>query len=567
METWIVILAIFSFTVATAIIGRKRMRDARLALKARLRKQYGMSPNKKYTQESVRHIPKYFETHRSEDALDDITWNDLAMDDVYARINYCRSAAGEEVLYHVLRHPVEDREPEAFENKVLFFMKEQDTRVDAQVLFEGMKQQSSYSIYDHLMSLEKDRDCSNFSHYAPLVIIVFLIGACFVRFTMSFVLLILMIIFNLLTYYREKGELDAYLSTFQNVLRLISGASGLSTLLKKSPGKELFESECKEMDARVDAMKVFRAGSAIALSGNRQTGGSPLDLILDYLRIATHIDLIFFNRMYVHLLRHVEDVDRLVSVSGMCEVYLAVACYRASLKEAYCLPEFTDASDGQAFLLEDGYHPLLMTPVANTIRCEKNVLITGSNASGKSTFLKTAGIAAVMAQTIRTVCASSYRAPRYRIYSSMALNDNLLEGDSYYIVEIKSLKRILDAASSDGLRVLCFIDEVLRGTNTLERIAASAQILKQFCNRNVQCFAATHDGELTEILKGLYDNYHFDGEITEGDVRFDYRLREGIAKTRNAVQLLRMLGYDASIVDEADAMAARFLQTGEWTLS
>jgi DNA mismatch repair ATPase MutS len=79
----------------------------------------------------------------------------------------------------------------------------------------------------------------------------------------------------------------------------------------------------------------------------------------------------------------------------------------------------------------------------------------------------------------------------------MSLRDDLQGGDSYYVVEIKALKRILTAAKEPGRPVLCFVDEVLRGTNTVERIAASTQILKSFDGRAVLCFAATHDIELT----------------------------------------------------------------------
>ena len=168
------------------------------------------------------------------------------------------------------------------------------------------------------------------------------------------------------------------------------------------------------------------------------------------------------------------------------------------------------------------------------------------------------------AQTIHTVNASSYKAPLYRIYSSMALRDDLAGGDSYYIVEIKSLKRILDAANTDGNRIFCLIDEVLRGTNTIERIAASTQILKSLDHKNIQCFAATHDIELTELLKDSYDNYHFEGEVTDSDVHFSYTIKKGPATNRNAIKLLSIIGYDPKIVEDAQNMADEFTRTGTW---
>ena len=214
--------------------------------------------------------------------------------------------------------------------------------------------------------------------------------------------------------------------------------------------------------------------------------------------------------------------------------------------------------------MEGGWHPLLTHPVKNSIRADRGVLLTGSNASGKSTFLKMVAVNAVLAQTIHTCTAESYHAPVFRIFSSMALRDSIQNGESYYIVEIRSLKRILDAAQTETAPVLSFVDEVLRGTNTVERIAAATQILIHLSESGVLCFTATHDIEMTELLKDCYDNYHFEETIREDDVLFDYKLRKGTAMTRNAIKMLRMIGYQPQIVQNAEQSVDDFLTTGEW---
>ena len=146
----------------------------------------------------------------------------------------------------------------------------------------------------------------------------------------------------------------------------------------------------------------------------------------------------------------------------------------------------------------------------------------------------------------------------------MALRDNLSGGDSYYMVEIKALKRIMDAVSTSDYPLLCFVDEVLRGTNTVERIAASSQILKYLAEKRVYCFAATHDVELTYLLEKEYDNYHFKEEIDGKDIVFSYRLLSGRTETRNAIKLLNQIGFDASVVEQAEMLAGRFLETNQW---
>ena len=130
-------------------------------------------------------------------------------------------------------------------------------------------------------------------------------------------------------------------------------------------------------------------------------------------------------------------------------------------------------------------------------------------------------------------------------------------------MEIKSLKRILDHA--DGkIPMLCFVDEVLRGTNTVERIAASSEILESMERPDVMCFAATHDIELTHILEEGYDNYHFQEEVNEEAVLFHYQLYPGRAVSRNAIKLLKVMGYDNAIIDKAEQRAEHFLARGEW---
>ena len=187
----------------------------------------------------------------------------------------------------------------------------------------------------------------------------------------------------------------------------------------------------------------------------------------------------------------------------------------------------------------------------------------GPSGCGKSTFLKSVAIATVFAQTMHFVPAKSYKASRFKIYTSMALNDSIHNGESYFIVEIKSLKRILEAGNK-GEFIFCCIDEVLRGTNTVERIAASTKILESLVKSNIIAFAATHDIELTQLLENSYTNYHFEEEVKEHDVEFNYLLKNGKAVSRNAIKLLQVMDYDSAIINSAENMVDEFVETGIW---
>ena len=274
--------------------------------------------------------------------------------------------------------------------------------------------------------------------------------------------------------------------------------------------------------------------------------------------------------MYNSVLKEVQDkTDQIMSLIdniGELDALISIASFRRILP-VWCTPEFTPWSEEEhtsvRLEIEDLYHPLISHPVVNSISAEGGTLITGSNASGKSTFLKNVAVNSILAQTIHTCTASSCRMPFLKVMTSMALRDDISSGESYFIVEIRSLKRILDESRKKE-PLLCVIDEVLRGTNTIERIAASSQILNDLRGNWMLPFAATHDIELSYILDDIYTNYHFEEEVNDREVIFNYLLQPGRATTRNAIRLLDMLGYDPELVRDAGNAAAEFERTGIW---
>ncbi len=130
-------------------------------------------------------------------------------------------------------------------------------------------------------------------------------------------------------------------------------------------------------------------------------------------------------------------------------------------------------------------------------------------------------------------------------------------------MEVKSLKRILEA-SREKTPLLCVIDEVLRGTNTTERIAASESVLAALRRANVLCLAATHDTELTYLLEDLYTNYHFEEQITAQSISFPYRLEQGRQEERMRLRCLEIWELMKKIVKQAERRAAEFETTGSW---
>ncbi len=170
--------------------------------------------------------------------------------------------------------------------------------------------------------------------------------------------------------------------------------------------------------------------------------------------------------------------------------------------------------------------------------------------SGKSTFLRTLGVNAILAQSFYTCTAKKYVSSHFHVLTSIALTDDLIEGNSSYANEAKRLLAFIHASEGNN-PVLCLIDEILRGTNTCERLAASKAILKHMSTRNMIVVAATHDIDIATSLKNLFDNYHFKERIEHDGFHFDYVICPGIVTTTNAIRLLGFLRYPDEVLDEA----------------
>ena len=232
---------------------------------------------------------------------------------------------------------------------------------------------------------------------------------------------------------------------------------------------------------------------------------------------------------------------------------IAIASFRKSLPQ-WCCPSLQ--SDG-AICVEEICHPLMADAIPNDFVLKKGVVLTGANASGKSTFMKAVAINVILAQTIDTCVAKNMKMPAIKVMTSMALRDDVLEGESYYMREIKYLKRMLDELNT-GEPMLFVIDEILKGTNTRERLAASNAILSYMAQKQGFFLIATHDLELVYALENQYDTYYFDSQVHGKDIVFPYKIRRGIVGKTNAIDLMELLDFPKEITDQAQREAGNY---------
>ena len=285
-----------------------------------------------------------------------------------------------------------------------------------------------------------------------------------------------------------------------------------------------------------------------------------VNMAYEYLNLVFLLDAngVYFGARGLDEHRHA--LLRVLVAMGDVDAAISVASFRTSRSD-WTRPRFRPA--GEPGVLTAITHPLVVDAVPNTAALTPGLglLITGSNMSGKSTFLRTVGVTAVLAQTLHTCLATDYHAPVFHVRSCIGRADDLLTGRSYYITEVESLLGLVEASRVTAPH-LFLLDELFRGTNAVERIAAGQAILQQLLlaadhAKPHVVLAATHDGELVDLLPETYAAYHFGDTVAPDGLTFDHKLRPGPATTRNAIALLRIHGAPEELIDRATTCAAR----------
>ncbi len=246
--------------------------------------------------------------------------------------------------------------------------------------------------------------------------------------------------------------------------------------------------------------------------------------------------------------QHGRDVADWLETVACLEATVSVAGYSFDHPQD-CLPEISD--DQPELIAENLGHPLLKSEacVRNSVQltvATPLMLISGSNMSGKSTFLRSIGSSVVL-----TLCGSVVRATRFRTYpfqlgTAMRVSDSLQEGRSLFFSVVRRLKSVVDLTESPRV-VLFLLDEILHGTNSHDRRRGAEAVIRSLVAHHALGIVTTHDLALTQIadtMSSQATNKHFEDTIVDGTMTFDYKLRDGVVERSNAIELMRMLGLD-----------------------
>jgi hypothetical protein len=517
--------------------------DTRRKLRARLRSRWCLPRSEN---PDLENIADFFREHPDDVALDDRTWADLLMDDVFTHLDRTESRVGQQMLYRRLRCAGEPRSLAAFEALVARFSDDTDLREQTQSALARLSHSSAYYLHRLVRpdTLRRPWWYAVFPLWTATILATLILGLFWHGL---FLFVIVGLIANVVIRVMTTRRVGAEAVWFRQVGPLLSVARALAPC------------ETPEAAAITGGMAANRAalrrlGAMARWVSRGGDTGAPTDLagfIIEYINIQLLMDI---NALYFasrELQARGEHLVRLIEAVGDIDAAIAVASFRADVS-AWVRPTFV--APQMPAVLTDLRHPLVDDAVPNSIALAPphGVLITGSNMSGKSTFLRTVGVNAVLAQTINTCLARAYEAPLYRVRSCIGREDDLIAGKSYYVVEVESVLSLVSAGGQNEPHLFIF-DELFRGTNAVERIAAAEAVLRALTQHGKPhvVLAATHDGELVELLHDNYVVFHLGDAIGAGGLSFDYHLTPGPATSRNAIAVLKLNGAPASLVEHA----------------
>ena len=469
---------------------------------------------------------------------------DLYLDEVFKLIDRTTSKLGQQFLYARLRTLDKDITEIKIQDALADTMAvNEPLRINTQFILQDLEKNGSYYYQDLIYAKKISRPS-----FMPLVYLLSILNiVCLLLsiFHPGFLLVFMGIfILNSGIHYWNKNSVSIHASSLAEFLKVFDVAKKLNAspeLKQHFPGsgdliKTLSPLKRKMIGVKLDNM----AEDDAAMIGF---------LLFELLKIAFNIEIIVFYAIIAAVLKKNEDLKKLFKYIGIIDTAISIASFRSSA-DYYCKPDF---AAGNSLNMVGLQHPLIASCVPNDLQLDhKNLLLTGSNMSGKTTFIRSAGINMILAQTIFTCTARTFSMPYAKIFSSVTIADSLLEEKSYYFEEMTIIKNfIMESAGPTP----CFfiLDEIFKGTNTIERVAAGKAILSYLAKSNNLVFVSTHDTELNGLLQQEYDLYHFSETIADEELVFDHTIKKGPLKTRNAIRILEINDYPAEIIQDANA--------------
>ena len=459
---------------------------------------------------------------------------DLDLDFLFFKIDKTFSKIGRQYFYSKFRL-IEKEKDIVLEKYTSHFEEKIDKSIENE-----LKKLNKHKDYEIIELIQTDviinKKYLSFAKLSLLALILIVILSFFTKQILVFTIPLFLV--NAFFHYKNKNYVEYYNSVITRLQKTLSVAKKIS---KKNV---LFQTEYQNISLKKLERSIWSASVTNQFANNEFL--VIFWLISEVLQIAFNLEIFAFSKRVKILNNSKQELLKVFEYIGKIDSAITIAKIKGKYKN--CVPIFNNEKHLE---ITGIYHPLIDNCVKNDVSISKNsMVITGSNMSGKTSFMRSIAINAIMAQTFGFCFAEKYEAPKMQILSSISINDDIGESKSYYLEEVLRVKNFLTADSS--IFNLILIDEIFKGTNTKERIAISKAVLKSLNSEKNMVFITTHDLEIAKFLSDYdYKLYYFAEDVDENQLNFTYKLHSGINPKTNAIKILELYNYPKNIIEEA----------------
>lgn len=485
--------------------------------------------------------------HRKKDidpafqTLSDQTCNDLDFELFFCYLDRTTSKIGQQFLYHKLRTIDTAVNFKHQEDVIKYLQENPKGLLDIQYELNKLSHQQTYYLPD--LFQEEIESKSKWYFLFPLLSFTALTSLILSLFNPILILLFLGLLpVHVLIHYGLKRKTNVFLNSVPALLAAGKVAKSLSAYsILKDPSSNI--------DKSIDIISSIRR--KMSFFKLEQKVDSDMEaaywFLLETIKITFLLEPLLLFSSLDKLKNKSKDIEEVFRFIGEIDSFVSITSLRSSL-DNYCFPTISQGIKSVEF--ENVIHPLVTNCVTNSIQTKSSVLLTGSNMSGKTTFIRAIGLNYISGMTLNTCFATKATLPIAKLYSLIRIEDDLMESSSYFYKEVDEIKKIINETGNEFNSIL-LLDELFKGTNTIERIASAKSVLSYLEKQKSQVFVSTHDIELTTMLNDQFVLYHFTECIVKSTILFDYKLKEGILEQGNAIRILEIKKYPNEIVQEA----------------
>ncbi|MCB9195296.1 MAG: DNA mismatch repair protein MutS [Flavobacteriales bacterium] len=473
--------------------------------------------------------------------LSDDIWIDLDMDLFFAYADRTTSKIGQQYLYHKFRCIDKDRDYE-IQERVISELKTNPEELNKSLYW--LNKLSHHNSY-HLPNLFNGKHISLPRYF---FLIPFLSASALLIIILSFVNPNFFILFlglfpiHAIIHYTNKKNVNTYIYSIPLLLTLNKVAKELSRLT-------LFKNLSRDISTSIHSIDKIK--KRIAVFKLEQKIESDLEVIywffLELIKITFLLEPLLLFSVIDHIKKDKKEIENVFEFVGNIDMIISIYGLREHITN-YCKPQFSSSELSICFKYLT--HPLIKDCVTNSLETSKSCLITGSNMSGKTTFIRAIGISYISGLVLNTCFAEQFNVSLAEINSVIRITDDITTSSSYFLKEVDSMKNIIKKCDNGSFQIV-LLDELFKGTNTKERIANSKAILSFLQKRNCLVFVSTHDLELTDLLKDEFKLFFFSETIDNDHLSFNYKLQSGTLKVGNATKILDHFDYPIEIISEA----------------